>query len=376
MKFKPVRNVDLIRSEKAKAPDLRQSFVQGTTQSGAGPVPIVSTSLEARDHLGAVAVRLGIHRDHYLVDPGLYALGHPDRESPVIVSANYKLSFDCLRKELGALDAWLLVLDTKGVNVWCSAGKGSFGNAELATRIKLTRLGLVIAGRDLILPQLSATGVDAPSIKRDTGWTVHFGPVLARDLPAYIKAGKIKTEAMRCMDFPFVERIKLIPLELTHALPRFGLLLLLFLAAALASSLFKGVPTSVQAWATIGTEALLAGGEAWIEAFAALLVGTALVPALLPWIPFQAFSLKGLFSGFLLSLIWSIVIKAGPLEAIALFLALPAISAWMALNFTGCSTYTSLAGVKAEIARARIPLIVSMALGLGLRTMLLIMPGI
>jgi len=30
---------------------------------------------------------------------------------------------------------WILILDTKGVNVWCAAGKGTFGTEELVFRI-------------------------------------------------------------------------------------------------------------------------------------------------------------------------------------------------------------------------------------------------
>lgn len=67
----------------------------------------------------------------YTIDPGLYALGNPDESSPVLVTANYKLTFDRLRQSLPKLDAWVLVLDTKGINVWCAAGKGTFGTGEV-----------------------------------------------------------------------------------------------------------------------------------------------------------------------------------------------------------------------------------------------------
>ena len=39
------------------------------------------------------------------VPPGLYALGEPGRDSDVLVTANYKLSFDMLRRALHGLDA-------------------------------------------------------------------------------------------------------------------------------------------------------------------------------------------------------------------------------------------------------------------------------
>jgi acetyl-CoA decarbonylase/synthase complex subunit gamma len=83
----------------------------------------------------------------YSIEPGLYALGAPDRESPVLVSANYKMSFDELRSALPGRDLWILVLDTKGINVWCAAGKGTFGTEELVKRIASSGLSQVVAHR-------------------------------------------------------------------------------------------------------------------------------------------------------------------------------------------------------------------------------------
>ena len=100
-------------------------------------------------------MRWGIGRMLYRVEPGLYAVGRPDPQSPVLVSANYKLSFDRLRRQLGGWDAWILVLDTKGVNVWCAAGKGTFGTDELVGRVESCRLAEVVAHRRLIVPQLA-----------------------------------------------------------------------------------------------------------------------------------------------------------------------------------------------------------------------------
>ena len=78
---------------------------------------------------------------NYKVDPGLYALGAPDADSPVLVSANFKMSFDLLREALPGRNAWILVLDTDGINVWCAAGKGTFGTEELAGMDRSERAG-------------------------------------------------------------------------------------------------------------------------------------------------------------------------------------------------------------------------------------------
>jgi len=106
-------------------------------------------------------VRWGINRNKYRVGPGLYAVGTPGPESEVFVTANYKLTFDILRKNMTGLNVWILVLDTKGVNVWCAAGKGTFGTKELVSRIRLVSLERIVNHKRLILPQLGATGVAA-----------------------------------------------------------------------------------------------------------------------------------------------------------------------------------------------------------------------
>ena len=130
-----------------------QPFIIGTVDTALGKIPRVASVLKWADRLGTIKARWGINRLDYKVDPGLYALGDSGPQSPVFVTANYKMSFDCLREALGNLDAWILVLDTKGINVWCAAGKGTFGTEELVRRVQATGLEKVAAHRDLILPR-------------------------------------------------------------------------------------------------------------------------------------------------------------------------------------------------------------------------------
>lgn len=123
-------------------------------------------------------------------------MGNPDDGSPVLVTANYKLTFDRLRSQLVARDAWLLVLDTKGVNVGCAAAKGTFGTDEVVRCVEASRLSELVSRRVLVLPQLSAVGVCARDVLERTGFRPVFGPVSATDLPAFLDAG-VKTPEMR-----------------------------------------------------------------------------------------------------------------------------------------------------------------------------------
>ncbi len=308
----------------------------------------VSTQLSSRDRLGAWKVRWGIGRMYYRVEPGLYAAGNPGPASPVLVSANYKLSFDILRKELYGLDCWLLVLDTKGVNVWCAAGKGTFGTDELVNRIAQTALAEKLSHRRLVVPQLGASGLNAHEVFKRSGFSVSYGPVRACDVKAYLAAGGQATEEMRTVRFTVLDRLVLTPVELVAALknslPLFGVLFIINLFAARPFGL-----TDVIAYA------------------GAVFIGTVITPLLLPIIPGSAFSWKGC----LLGLFWAAGIVAANgwydtgnwLLMAGYMLVLPSLSSYLALNFTGSTTYTSFSGVTKEMKLALPPIIISAALG-------------
>ena len=172
------------------------------------------TDYSWEDRLSELRVRCGFGRMSYSVEPGLYRCGGPTEDSPVLVTANYKMSFDRVRRNLTGRDAWILVLDTKGVNVWCAAGKGTFGSDELVDRVTVTSLESVVSHRTLIVPQLGATGVSAHRVKALCGWNVRFGPIRAEDLPEFLDKGMKASEKMRKIDFPLADRLVLVPVDI------------------------------------------------------------------------------------------------------------------------------------------------------------------
>jgi hypothetical protein len=327
----------------------------------AGPVPRVSATLHFADTLGRWKARWGMGRMAYTVEPGLYAVGSPAPESPVLVSANYKMSFDHLRSQLGAHDAWILVLDTRGINVWCAAGKGTFGTDELVRRIESARLDEIVSHRKLVVPQLGAPGVSAHEVHQQSGFRVVYGPVRAEDLPEFLQAGMKATLEMRRVRFTLRDRVVLIPVEFMLSLKY---LVIAAVVLLLLSGLWRGgySPSRI---ATVGSRHVLL-------LLAAYLAGAAIVPTLLPWIPGRAFSAKGAWTG--LALFLGIggfaytrpdVLENWAAGAGWLLLA-PAVASFMAMNFTGASTYTSLSGVRREMGIAVPAQIAAAVVGLGL----------
>lgn len=305
-----------------------------------------TTSLWTRDdYLGSIKCRVSAFRMKYEVEPGLYYIGEPDKQSDVFVSANYKLSFDVLRRELKGMDAWILVLDTEGINVWCAAGKGTFGAGELAARINTVNLHGVVDHRRIIVPQLGAVGVSARDVLKKTGFRVHFGPVHAKNIPAYVSAGYKKTEEMQKVGFNMLDRLVLTPMEINPSMkkfPLFALIVLVIFGIQPEGIIFKDAWSGSMPFLFLGLVSVASG------AF--------ITPVLLPFIPFRSFAVKGWITG-MLSAILAIKFSGSPGDgniflSAAGYLFFPLASSYIALQFTGSTTFTGMSGVKKELKTA------------------------
>lgn len=328
-----------------KNKDYIKSMITGHIDTVVGKVGVVDSGLKAFDHFGSLKARLNINRNNYMIKPGLYAVGTPDATSPVLVTANYKLSFDHLRKELSGINSWIMVLDTFGINVWCAAGKGTFGTEEIIRQVNETGIGKIVQNKKLIVPQLGAPGVSAFEVAKRTGFKVIYGPVRSSDIPEFLRNGLKANEEMRRVKFNLYDRSILVPVEIVLSLKYIIVSIILF-------SLLSGFSSSGYSVNTILTE----GTKAVIILAFAVFAGTTLGPIFLPVIPGRAFSLKGFFAGsviFLLAyLLYPGFSDAGIVENVSWFLLIGAISSFLTMNFTGTSTYTSLSGVKKEMKYA------------------------
>lgn len=290
-----------------------------------------SAKLTLRNYLDHMIARVGILRSSHIVEPGLYRLGNPDENAAVFVTANYTLSFDALRSNLTGIDCYIMVLDTKGVNVWCAAGKGTFSSKELIHRINISGISDIVAHKKLILPQLGAPGIAAHEVKNETGFKVVYGPVRAEDIPEYLGSGNATNE-MRKVKFTLKDRLTLIPIEVFFALLPISIISvgLYFLSGILPATAF----------------------------FASAMSGVTFVPILLPWIPTPNFVTKGYIFGHLVTVPFIIILIVQSREAPLWYLAgwistyllvFPVVTAFTAFNLPGITTFTSWSGVRREI---------------------------
>lgn len=333
---------------------MKMSFITGQISTTAGLIPQIFTRWSNRDIMDTIKVRWSIGRMDYKVEPGIYAVGNPDENSNVFVTANFKLSFDHLRRALEGINSWVLVLDTKGINVWCAAGKGTFSTKELVRQIDRVRLKNIVNHHKIIVPQLGAVGVSAHEVKKITGFAVIYGPVRAEDIKAFVGAGMKATKEMRAVNFSLWDRLKLVPVELSNG----GKYLLLVPALFIILSGLYPQGYSVDL-------AFHNGLRSVVILFLAFLTGCAVTPALLPWIPFRRFAIKGLLTGWLVAavLFYFHFLGQNHLEISSWFMMMGSLSSFLAMTFTGTSTFTSLSGVQKEMKTA-VPVQIGMA-GLG-----------
>jgi ubiquinone/menaquinone biosynthesis C-methylase UbiE len=152
------------------------------------------------------------------VTPGVYRLGRPGPASPVLLTGNFLASVEAVRKGMASEDAYLVVEDTNGWNVWCAADAGIFDGEKAAALLELHGLADLVAHRRIVIPRLG--GRVRSRLAALSGWEVLVGPIEARDLPRFLDAGP--SPAMRSLRrlYRLPERVRVAALTLVQ-LPLF-----------------------------------------------------------------------------------------------------------------------------------------------------------
>jgi acetyl-CoA decarbonylase/synthase complex subunit gamma len=194
--------------------------------------------------------------------------------------------------------------------------------------------------RRLILPQLGATGVAAHLVKEVSGFTVIYGPVRATDIPAFVQANYKASKEMRRVKFDWYDRLKLVPNDIIYNM-RY-LLTMLIVISVLSGINANGYSMQQALRNIVPIAKIVAAGY---------IAGIVFTPLLLPYIPTRNFSFKGLILGAIVSMLLFLnhSLDGGLMVNFAEIFFISSFSSFLAMNFTGASTYTSLAGVKKEM---------------------------
>lgn len=123
------------------------------------------------------------------VTEGIFEIGNPDENSPVIVTTNFALTYFIVSGEIEAskVPTWLLIKDSEGLSVLTAWAAGKFGGDEVGMFVKKSGITDKIKHTELIIPGYAAA--IAGEVEEELpGWTITVGPREAAHLPAFLKA--------------------------------------------------------------------------------------------------------------------------------------------------------------------------------------------
>lgn len=145
---------------------------------------------DASQLVSLMTLRLNIYTDPQKpiqVEPKVYAIGEPDRNSPVFVTTNFSLTYFIVSGEIenSGISAWLVIPECEGMSVLTAWAAGKFAGSHIAKFIKEVDLESMVDTREIIIPGFVAQ-ISGELEEGLPGWKVLVGPQEAIDLESYI----------------------------------------------------------------------------------------------------------------------------------------------------------------------------------------------
>ena len=122
------------------------------------------------------------------VEPKVYAIGEPDRNSPVFVTTNFSLTYFLVSGEIenSGISAWLVIPECEGMSVLTAWAAGKFSGASIAKFIKEIGLESQVDTREIVIPGYVAQ-ISGELEECLPGWKVIVGPQESSDIASHIK---------------------------------------------------------------------------------------------------------------------------------------------------------------------------------------------
>jgi len=119
---------------------------------------------------------------------GIYEIGKPDENSPVLITSNFSLTYFLLTGEIetSRVPSYLLVKDTEGLSIMTAWAAGKFSADNISEFVKKCGIEEKVAHRKLIIP--GYVGFESSGLGCELEeWEILIGPREAAHLPAYLK---------------------------------------------------------------------------------------------------------------------------------------------------------------------------------------------
>ena len=122
------------------------------------------------------------------VTQGIYEIGAPGENSPVLVTTNFSLTYFIVSGEIEAsrVPSWLLIMDTEGLSVMTAWAAGKFSGDAVASFLKKSGINDKVAHRKIIIPGYAAA-ISGEMEEDLPDWNVVIGPRDAALIPKFLK---------------------------------------------------------------------------------------------------------------------------------------------------------------------------------------------
>lgn len=169
---------------------LKESLIAATFMAKYAGIIVLS------DFSGETLFPLLVARMNLFTDPqrplatgeGIYEIGGPDENSPVIITCNFSLTYFIVSGEIEntRMPAWLLIKDTEGLSVMTAWAAGKFSADSIAPFIKKCGIADKVKHRKLIIPGYLAS--ESGGLEEELpDWEILIGPREAAHLTSYLK---------------------------------------------------------------------------------------------------------------------------------------------------------------------------------------------
>jgi acetyl-CoA decarbonylase/synthase complex subunit gamma len=123
------------------------------------------------------------------VTEGIYEIGNPDENSPILVTTNFALTYFIVSGEIegSKVPTWLLIKDSEGLSVLTAWAAGKFAGDDVGMFVKKSGIMDKVKHQELVIPGYAAAIVG--DIEEELpGWTITVGPREAAHIPAFLKS--------------------------------------------------------------------------------------------------------------------------------------------------------------------------------------------
>jgi len=152
---------------------------------------VILNELKGENLFPLLVNRLNIYTDPQrpmATKEGIYEIGNPDENSPVMITTNFSLTYFIVSGEIegSRVPSWLLILDTEGLSVMTAWAAGKFVADAISIFVKKCGIADKVKHKNLIIPGFSA-GMSGELEEELPGWKILIGPREAAHLPPYLR---------------------------------------------------------------------------------------------------------------------------------------------------------------------------------------------